>query len=490
MKRLTVVALLLAMLLGMLSATAYAAGDALPMDEMRTILNNVELYPQKTGYAELDAELEKVFAPYADKDVYTKIKAAYDWTIYEIDFSWAPYSQNWAPAYDCFAVKHELTYDEGMQEVIPWEVANRAYHALTEHEGVCYDYASLFAVMARYIGIDSYIHTGMFTFEPAYGNIVGHHGWVELDLNGETYIFDSQRDYRLSANGTATIPYEYFGIPMDKSWRYEQETELNAARDAQFLSVREERSVMASVTAVSTASCLVAGTGLYPLDSEVTLEAVFIKPFLGWFDASGALLCSDTVYTFVATKSTCVYAVCEGEYFTDITEDDWFFAHANEAQARGIVSGTEPFVFEANGTLTRAMALTILARFAGDDGSSADAGFADVEKGSWYESAVNWGVANGVVTGYDEETFGPYDEITRQDFITMLVRFAKIDAAESELDYEDADEISDYALAAMKAAQAACLINGYADGTIRPLNQLTRAEGVTILMRLVNYLER
>ncbi len=490
MRKLTAALLLFCMLLGLFSVTASAAGDALETQDIRNLLNGVTLYPQKTGYEELDAVLEEILAPYRQEDVYTQIKAAYDWTILNINFSWAPYSQNWAPAYDCFAVKHELTYDEGLQEVIPWEVANRSYHALTEHEGVCYDYAATFAVMARYIGIDSYVHTGMFTFEPIYGGILGHHGWVELDIGGERYIFDSQRDYRLSGDGMYTIPYEYFGIPMEDSWRYDQETEINAARDAQFLSVTAERKELAAVSAIWSASCIVDGLGLYPLDSIVTLEALCIEPFLGWFDKNGELLCRDTVYTFTAEHSVRVYAICEGEYFTDIDADDWYFEHANQAQKLGLVSGTSPFVFDANTTFTRAMALTVLARYAGEDGSAPDAGFADVESGSWYEGAVNWGVANGVVTGYDDQTFGPYDAITRQDFITMLVRYAQAEVSVSELDYSDAEQISDYAYEAMQIAQAIYLIEGYEDGTIRPLNELTRAEGVTILMRLINWLER
>lgn len=490
MKKFLSMALALVLLLSLLPTTVFAGGDALKTEDIKTVLNAVTLYPQKTGYEELDAALERVLGPVREADVYTQLKTAYDWTIYNIDFSWAPYSQNWAPAYDCFNVTHELTYDEGLQEVIPFEVANRAYHALTEHEGVCYDYASLLAVMARYIGIDSYVHTGMFTFEPAYGNILGHHGWVELDLNGAFYIFDSQRDYRLSGNGTMPIPYDYFGIPMDRSWRYDQETELNAARDAQFLSVTAERKQLASVTAVTSASCLVKGTGLYPLDSEVTLEAVYIKPFLGWFDKNGSLLCSDPIYTFTAHASTRVHAVCEGEYFTDMTPKDWYFDHANAALERSIISGVAPFEFAANDKLTRAMALTILARYAGDDGTGASSGFADVEEGSWYESAVNWGVANGVTNGYEDNTFRPYESITREQFITMLVRYAKVDVEGVELTYADLDDISGYALDAMRAAQAICLIEGYEDNTVRPQNLLTRAEGVTVLMRLINWLER
>ncbi|MBE6985242.1 MAG: hypothetical protein E7434_06510 [Ruminococcaceae bacterium] len=484
MKRIIALILLWAMLTAVLPVNVQAAGDALPMQKAKKLLNSVELCPQKTGYIELDRALEEVLGDNRDEDAFTQIKAAYDWTIHHINFSWAPYSQDWAPAYDCFNVTHELTLEEGRREVIPWEVANRAYHALTRNEGVCYDYAALFAVMARYIGIDAYIHTGMFTFEAIYGGNVGHHGWVVLDIDGEYYIFDSQRDYRLSGNGTMAIPYEYFAIPMEDSWRYAQETELNALRDAQFLSVKD----LANVMAVSSSSCEVEGEGLYPSGSEVTLEAICDKPFLGWFDADGVLLCAGESYTFVAETSVCVYAMCEGEYFRDVKASDWYFDYANEALRKGIVSGVDAYQFAPQEPLTRAMALTILARYAGDDSSADDAGFLDVKHNSWYESAVNWAVENDVTKGYPDNTFRPDAHISREEFITMLVRYAASDVEGTKLMFTDKGLISDYARKPMQRANTIGLLTGYDDGTIRPNNELTRAEGVAILMRLVEWL--
>ncbi len=485
MRKFLALLLLAAMLIGIVPTTAQAAGDADPMDEVKELLNSVELHPQRTGYAELDRELAAVLMPYSTKDTFTKVKAAYDWTVLNISFSWAPYSQNWAPAYDCFNVKHELTFEKGREHVVPFEVANRAYHALTKHEGVCYDYAATFALLARFIGIDSYVHTGVFEFEPAYGNIFGHHGWVELDLNGETYIFDSQRDYRLSNNGLSTIPYEYFGIPIDKSWRYTQEKEINAKRDKQFVSVTD----VANVTVVCSKSCEVLGDGKYPLGSEVILTAECKKPFLGWFDENGKLLCADKTYTFTPEEPVCVHAVCSGEYFTDVKRSHWYCDYAEAALVQGITGGVGAYEFAPNERLTRAMAITLLARYAAADDSAENAGFSDVKGKTWYKTSVNWGVANGVCRGYPDNTFRPMAHISREDFITMLVRFAADDVEGKKLDFVDKNTISEYAKKPMQKAYAIGLIEGYEDDTIRPKAELTRAEGVTILMRLIEWIK-
>ena len=485
MRRFLALLLLTALLFSLLPATVQAAGDAIAMNKIKKILNSVELHPQKTGYIELDRELAAVLKPYSGEDTFTKVKAAYDWTVLGINFSWAPYSQNWAPAYDCFNVEHDLTLEKGRRQVVPHEVANRAYHALTEHEGVCYDYAATFALLVRFIGIDAYVHTGVFEFEPAFGNIFGHHGWVELDLGGDTYIFDSQRDYRLSGNGLSTIPYEYFGIPIEDSWRYAQETQINDERDKQFVSVSE----VSNVTVVCSKSCSVDGDGEYPLGSEVTLTADCKKPFLGWFDENGSPLCSEKTYTFTPDQPVCVYAICSGEYFTDVKRSAWYCEYAESALIRGITAGVDTYEFAPNEPLTRAMAITILARYAAADDSAENAGFSDVKRKSWYNNAVNWGVANGVCKGYPDNTFRPSEHISREDFITMLVRFAAENAEGKRLDFTDKSRISTYAKKPLQRAYAIGLIEGYEDGTIRPQAELTRAEGIAILMRLVEWIE-
>ena len=107
----------------------------------------------KTGYVELDEMLEALAAPYAGKDTYTRIKAMYDWAVNNIDYSWDGYSQDYAPAYDCFTLTYPLTYETGLPEAYPKDMIYRAYHMLTARTGVCYDWGILFAVMARYVGI-------------------------------------------------------------------------------------------------------------------------------------------------------------------------------------------------------------------------------------------------------------------------------------------------------------------------------------------------
>lgn len=192
-------ALLLAVLLCLtaLPVSASAAGDAMSLDQVKALMNAEPLYPQKTGYVELDRMLEELVAPYRGKDTYTTLKGLYEWTVNNIDYSWNGYSQNYAPAYDCFTLTYDLTYETGLPQAYPIDMIYRAYHMLTARTGVCYDWGILFAVMARYVGVESYVHTGILRI----GTWTGHHGWTELRLGGKNYIFDGQHAPRGRAPG-------------------------------------------------------------------------------------------------------------------------------------------------------------------------------------------------------------------------------------------------------------------------------------------------
>lgn len=477
MKRIFCLILTVILLLGTVPVSA--AGDATDMGTMKELLNAEPLYPQTTGYPEVDALLNEIFAPYAEADTYTRVKVAYDWTVREIDFSWAPYSQNWAPAYDCFAVIHDLEYTEGLQEAMPFEIVNRSYHALTHHQGVCYDYASLFAVMARYIGLESYVHTGPFVFEEGYGNGSGHHGWTEVILSGTSYIFDPQRDYRMSANGTAAIPYNYFGVAPNKAWRYTQETEANAARDAQFLSVKADR--MASLQIHTTASGTVEAEKSYALGKTVTLTAE--QKVAAWLDIDWNCVSTEQTYSFVMEEPTVLHVVFAADHFMDI-DGQWYRDEAIAAAEHGLVNGTEPFIFSGEETMSRAMAVTTLYRLVKPTESAPTATYTDVPADAWYADALNWGTAAGVVNGKGDGRFDPEAPVTREQYITMMCRLVKA-TEEAELSYSDSADISDYALTSIRQAQAMGLLTGYEDGTLRPQTELNRAEAVTLLMRLV-----
>ena len=76
---------------------------------------------------------------------------------------------------------------------------------------------------------------------------------------------------------------------------------------------------------------------------------------------------------------------------------------------------------------TRAMIVTILYRLENSSNSNLQSSisFTDVEPGSWYEEAVNWAAANGIITGVTDKTLVPQGKSTRAQAATMLMRYCK-----------------------------------------------------------------
>ena len=205
----------------------------------------------------------------------------------------------------------------------------------------------------------------------------------------------------------------------------------------------------------------------------------------------------DGTYTFTmpASAVTVTAAFAEGSEetpadgipFTDVTENDWFYDAVAYAYEQELMNGTSETAFEPNLTTTRGMIVTILYRLEGEPVVAGGRPFADIA-GGYYEFAVAWAASNQIVTGYDENTFGPDDTITREQMAAILYRYAgykgyDVTATTDLSAYTDAGDISDWAQAAINWANAAELITGVTSTTLEPAGSATRAQAAAILMR-------
>ncbi|MCI5500226.1 MAG: S-layer homology domain-containing protein, partial [Clostridiales bacterium] len=173
--------------------------------------------------------------------------------------------------------------------------------------------------------------------------------------------------------------------------------------------------------------------------------------------------------------------------FTDVTTSDWFYDAVAYAYDNSLMTGTSATTFSPNATTTRGMIVTILHRLEGSPAAEAS-GFADVESGAWYQAAVDWAAANGIVSGTSQTTFAPTDPITREQMAAILYRYASFKGydvtAKADLaGFTDAAQISAYAKDAMAWANKAGLIGGVSATTLQPQGSATRAQVATILMR-------
>lgn len=173
--------------------------------------------------------------------------------------------------------------------------------------------------------------------------------------------------------------------------------------------------------------------------------------------------------------------------FTDVNEGDWFYDKVAYVYHHKLMTGTSETTFEPNTTLTRAMMVQILYNKEGRPAATTNGNpYTDVPKDQWYYNAVQWAYENKITSGTSETTFEPNSEVTREQFARFMYNYAGNPAVSGKLDFVDADQVSDWAYDAMVWANQNNIILGKkkSDGSVvlDPRGNATRAEAATILM--------
>ena len=158
--------------------------------------------------------------------------------------------------------------------------------------------------------------------------------------------------------------------------------------------------------------------------------------------------------------------------FTDVSVNAWYYEAVKYVYEKGIMNGMDRYSFQPNGTLTRAMVWTMLARHDGVDTEGGN---------SWYAKAQEWATATGVSDGEN-----PTGEVTREQLITMLWRYAGSPTYTADLSgYVDTADISSWAQQAMCWAVATGVIEGDENAALTPKADTTRAQAAAMLMRAI-----
>lgn len=223
--------------------------------------------------------------------------------------------------------------------------------------------------------------------------------------------------------------------------------------------------------------------GWAEVGSEVTLT---VTPDEGWrlgslsaVDSSGTQLALRSLgggkyaFTMPGGKVTvsAVFVRGEGLGFTDVAPGAWYYDAVAYVSENGLMNGVDTGIFDPDGSLTRAMVWTILARIEG----------ADTEGGeTWYAKARDWAMEAGISDGTDA-----MGAITREQLVTMLWRSRGEPVVDFLLTARDADSISSWAYEAMRWAVSEGIIEGDENGFISPAATATRAQAAAIIMRFI-----
>lgn len=230
---------------------------------------------------------------------------------------------------------------------------------------------------------------------------------------------------------------------------------------------------------------------------KLAIQKITITPYDGYqikdvtVDGRSVGAVKDYTFTAITADHTLIATFTRIKPFTDVPVNAWYYDEVMYVADHGIMTGTTTDTFDPNGTASRGMLVTTLYRMAGEPSVSlSSVSFTDVSSGSWYEKSVKWAASNKIVDGYGNGKFGPNDPVTREQFVTILYRYASLMGyntyAGSGINlnvYKDAGSVSGYAVTAMQWGVGGKLIEGKSGLLLDPQGKATRAEMATMLMR-------
>ena len=184
---------------------------------------------------------------------------------------------------------------------------------------------------------------------------------------------------------------------------------------------------------------------------------------------------------------------CPISRFQDASANAWYHDGVHFCLQNGLMLGVTGDTFQPDAAITRGMIAAMLYRVEGQPAVSGSNPFPDVKSGSYCDEATAWAAANGIVNGYESGEFRPSQTITRQEMAAILYRYAqykKLDTSVGEntniLGFEDASQLSEYAIPAMQWAVGAGVINGTTASTLSPSGDASRAQAANILYRFLS----
>ena len=190
----------------------------------------------------------------------------------------------------------------------------------------------------------------------------------------------------------------------------------------------------------------------------------------------------EVIKTTLATENGVTVALSDGDTvkivdnskdFADVADSYWGADAVAFASSRELFNGTSGTTFSPDNAMTRAMVVTVLARYEGVDTTAGS---------TWYEAGVQWAKDNGVSDGTNLD-----NSVTREQLVTMLYRYAGSPAVTGGVTgFTDAGSINDWAADAMAWATQTGLLGGVGNDLIKPQGDASRAQVATILMRFIS----
>ena len=176
--------------------------------------------------------------------------------------------------------------------------------------------------------------------------------------------------------------------------------------------------------------------------------------------------------------------------YKDLGEYSWAKEYIEESAAKGLLTGKEEGIYAPDENVTRAEFVTLLVKALDLELVEKTSNFIDVSKEDWFHDYIVTAESCGLISEIDSDKFNPESSITRQDIVIMvgkaLEKFYDMEIEDYEYKFIDAEDINQEAVSYLKKCLAMNLVSGYEDDTFSPDDYAKRAEAAVIINKLFN----
>ncbi|WP_442602529.1 S-layer homology domain-containing protein [Paenibacillus sp. KN14-4R] len=192
-----------------------------------------------------------------------------------------------------------------------------------------------------------------------------------------------------------------------------------------------------------------------------------------------------------------LYVLNYSKTFDDV-KGHWAEKDVSWLASRFIVKGNYEGLYKPQDPISRAEVTSLLMRILGSESGlpQAESIFKDVDSQKWYSKDINQAFKLGLINGLNADQFAPNDSITREQLAVMLSKvIEKHSSGKNKFDidllisFSDKDQLSDWAISAMKLLVNEKIMQGNEDKKLAPKDHVTRAEVAVLLKKMIEYLK-
>ncbi|MEF3312644.1 S-layer homology domain-containing protein, partial [Paenibacillus sp. GYB004] len=200
-------------------------------------------------------------------------------------------------------------------------------------------------------------------------------------------------------------------------------------------------------------------------------------------------------YAVIHSLTNSTYALIWNPLEFEDTANHWAIAAVNDMGSRLIVSGVGGNRFRPDQDITRAEFAAIMVRGLGMEQGKDDASFTDVTAASWYSGAVQTAYGHDLISGFEDGSFRPDDQITREQAMVIIAKAMELTGlaeSVSSADPEqllkpfiDTEDVSEWARSGVAAGLQSGIVTGRDGGLLAPQAFISKAEAAVIVRRLL-----